>query len=115
MMDYYMKKNKKYIEVPQDKMNIIEQIMNTSVSYHHTINIFYSKCENKELKINSILNSTLEQEKPSKQFISFISKLGDITMNEEGEKALVYKDMLYNIEYNIVNKRNITWAKQCTI
>ena len=105
MMDYYMKKNKKYIEVPQDKMNIIEQIMNTSVSYHHTINIFYSKCENKELKINSILNSTLEQEKPSKQFISFISKLGDITMNEEGEKALVYKDMLYNIEYNIVNKK----------
>lgn len=105
MMDYYMKKNKKYIELPQDKMNIIEQIMNTSVSYHHNINIFYSKCDNNELKLNSLLNSTLEQEKPSKQFINFISKLGDITINEEGEKSLSYKDMLYHIEYSIVNKK----------
>ena len=70
------------------------------VTYH--VNLFFFSNQYDSLSLNNLLNA-IDTEEINPMFYEFLTKLGDIYINDDGEKILSYKDNIYEIVFELVD------------
>lgn len=84
--------------------SIISSILALPVKFTYHINVFYIPSKYSNLTINALLEDfSLEK---SSLYYQFISQLGDVYIDADGEKVLSYKDSFYEIVFELVDTKS---------
>ncbi len=88
------------------KQKLVTSLLSIPILITYHVNIFYYPSEYNELLLSDLLND-IDNDDINPQFYSFISQLGDVYLNSQGDAELCYKDSFYDIKFELVNlKRN---------
>ena len=101
--NYIMNKfQKERNEASKEAINkILQNIMKTPILITYHINIFFFNNDNKELTLDNLLK--MDSKDYSPLYYQFISQLGDLYIDENGNRTLSFKDHLYNIIFEFVD------------
>ena len=84
--------------------SIISSILALPVKFTYHINVFYIPSKYSNLTINALLEDfSLEK---SSLYYQFISQLGDVYIDADGEKVLSYKDSFYELVFELVDAKS---------
>lgn len=102
MIKTYKEKNIEQDETCNElsKAKII-QLINIPVNFTFFVNVWFYNPKTDEYS-NNIFNYTDRNELPL-SFINFLSSLGNVSYNDKGERALIYKDEFYTVEFKLCN------------
>ena len=93
-------------EIITQKQKLVTSLLSIPILITYHVNIFYYPSEYNELLLSDLLND-IDNDDINPQFYSFISQLGDVYLNSQGDAELCYKDSFYDIKFELVNlKRN---------
>lgn len=111
MKDFYIERNQKQI----DKINqIVSIILKTPVYITYHVNLFFYPKEYNKLLSDNLLNQT-DPDDLSPEYLTFISQLGNVYINDNNEKVLAYRDSFYNIIFELVNLKPTIEEKKTLI
>ena len=82
---------------------IISSILSHPVKFTYHINVFYYPSKYSELTIDALLEEFSSEK--SSLYYQFISQLGDVYLDEDGEKVLAYKDSFYEIIFDLADAK----------
>ena len=77
----------------------INSILKIPILFTYQVNVLYYSNEYDYLDYNNLFEE-IDNNSINPLFYSFISQLGNVYVNNQGEIELCYKDAFYNIKFN---------------
>ena len=90
------------IERIKEKQKLVSSLLTSPLLLTYHVNVFFYPKENETLNFDDLV-SEIDSDDVSPLFYKFIAQLGNLYINEEGEKVFAYKDDFYNIIFDFVN------------
>ena len=92
-------------EVIKQRENRVCSILRIPILITYHVNIFYYPNDYNEFSIEDLL-SEIDSDGISPLFLYFLCQLGNVYIDEKGEKVLSYSDSIYNIIFELVDLKN---------
>ena len=77
-------------------------LFNTPTSFIYKVCLFFYPKQYNAITLDNLINK-YEGEEISPLYLNFISQLGDIYTNDEGEKELIFRDLFYTVIFQLVD------------